>query len=257
MNKRKLLAYIMLVVILISTAWYTFAMKYNNNTPKPNLVIIQVNELTAGMLSCYESSRNQTPNIDLLAYQGKKYLKCFADSNFSSNKDSFSKYTLQAKTDLQNSGYQIAEFSNLSDKKLSEALMKGYSTDRCTNNAINYVKKVHQKTPFAVFMNYGSLTSDTVIAARHTELSYLGYNTSLYAIDENIGRLFKFFEDMGIAENTVFVFMATTNQTSGNPLPLIVRYPSKIQPNSVSATHCKSSDIFPAIYSMATIKIKS
>jgi len=133
--------------------------------------------------------------------------------------------------------------------------LNGYSADICTNKVIGFVKKLPHNTPFAVFLNYGSLTSDKVIAARHTGLS--GLNASIYAIDENVGRLFKFFEDMDIADNTVFVFMATNNPANRKPMPLIVRYPSKIQPNSVSTAYCKGSEVFPSIFSMATINLKN
>lgn len=252
MNKRKISAYVLLLIILTSTVWYVFAVSLRAKEPKPNLVFIRVNDLTGSMLSCYESSWNQTPNIDLLAYQGKKYVKCFADSGFNAN--AFPGYIEQAKTGLQNSGYQTAEFSVLSGKNLQAGSLKGYSADICTNNVIGFVKKLQQNTPFAVFLNYGSLSSDTVIAARHAGLS--GLNASLYAIDENVGRLFKFFEDMDIADNTVFVFMATNNPANRNPVPLIVRYPSKIQPNSVSTAYCTGSQIFPSIFSMTTISIK-
>jgi hypothetical protein len=255
MNKRKISGYVLLVIILISTVWYTFAISLKAKEPKPNLVFIRVDELTGAMLSCYQSNSNQTPNIDLLAYQGKKYIKCFADSSFNTN--TFLGYIEQAKAGLQSSGYRAVEFSVLSDKKQQSNQMNGYSADICTNNVIGFVKTLQKNTPFAIFMNYGSLTSDTDVAARHAGLSVLGLNTSLYAIDENVGRLFKFFEDMGIADNTVFVFVATNNQANRNPMPLIVRYPSKIQPNSVSSTYCTSSEIFPSIFSMATIHLKN
>jgi len=254
MKNRKITAYLLLLIVFISIVWYAFSLLLKAKEPKPNLVFIKVNELTGAMLSCYESNRNQTPNIDLLAYQGKKYLRYFADPNL--NPGTFPGYVEKVKESLHNSGYRTVEFSVLSDVKQKTDSMNGYSADICTNNVIGFVKKLHHNTPFAIFLNYGSLTTDTAIAARHAGLSDLGLNSSLYAIDENVGRLFKFFEDMDIADNTVFVFMATNNSANRNPLPLIVRYPSKIQPNSVSTAYCTGTQIFPSIFSMVTINIK-
>jgi len=51
-----------------------------NNTPKPNIVIIYLDDLGYGDISCYGTSKVNTPNIDALANNGVRFTNGYATS---------------------------------------------------------------------------------------------------------------------------------------------------------------------------------
>jgi arylsulfatase A-like enzyme len=250
-NKKTIISVVLLLVLVIAGQRLFSAL--NASESLPNFVFIEVNELESDMLSCYESSQFQTPNIDLLAYQGLKFTKCFwGDNNYSSTL--YQNNLNETVSMLQQSGYQTAQFTNKRIKATSQS-NSAYSTDKCTNNVINYIKKSKPEKPFAVFISYGSLKTEKEVAPRHAALPNVGLYPTLYAIDENVGRLFKFLEDTNLVGNTVFVFTSARLNNSKSPMPLIFRYPEIIKPNSVSSDYCTSADLLPTILDITGTKI--
>ena len=79
----KYLFYILLMLVTFSC---TFAQK----TQKPNIVIIYVDDLGYGDLSCYGAKGVQTPNVDLMAQNGLK----FTDAHCSAATCTPSRYSL-------------------------------------------------------------------------------------------------------------------------------------------------------------------
>lgn len=61
-----------------------FAAKKNSQSPKkPNIVFILADDLGYGDLSCYGQEKFDTPNIDKLAREGKRFTQCYSGSTVS------------------------------------------------------------------------------------------------------------------------------------------------------------------------------
>lgn len=48
--------------------------------PRPNVILINCDDMGYGDLGCYGSQRNQTPFLDSLAQQGVRFTSCYAPS---------------------------------------------------------------------------------------------------------------------------------------------------------------------------------
>ena len=62
-----------LVVLSIFLSFTLQGSSFGEATPKPNVVFIFADDLGYGDLSCYGSTKVQTPNIDKLAAEGKRF----------------------------------------------------------------------------------------------------------------------------------------------------------------------------------------
>ena len=85
------------------------------------------------------------------------------------------------------------------------------------------------------------------------------YFSSLLSVDENIGRLMRYLEETGEINNTIIVYSSETglidNSKKGFRVPLLVRFPVNIAPNSVSKFTCKNTDLFPTLLDLTQIGI--
>jgi arylsulfatase A-like enzyme len=92
--------------------------------------------------------------------------------------------------------------------------------------------------------------------------------------DEAVGRLLAKLDELGVAGNTIVIFMSDNGgrvpQTSNAPLrgskgelleggirePMIVRWPGVVKPNSVSNTPVTSTDFYPTLLEAASLPLR-
>ena len=239
-------------IILITMVWQLQLLVSNDKTKKPNLIFIQAGELSLETLSCYGESRMYTPNIDLLAFQGKLYTNCTrteVSDKKGSDQNSLHKDMVQLNKKLKDNGYETLIISGTDLKKKSNNRngKDAYISDQITDNTIDFIKKTRLKHSFSVFVDYSSCKSDNFIARRHSANVDQSVRPELLAIDENVGRLYRFIEDIGISDNTLIVFVSDVDGKDKQAIPLIVRYPSLITPNTVSNANCSLKEVFELI----------
>lgn len=103
------------------------------------------------------------------------------------------------------------------------------------------------------------------------------YASMVYSMDENVGKVMKKLEDLGLANNTVVIFMsdngglitAESSPTSNLPLrggkgwlyeggirePMIIKWPGKTQPASIIDEPVISTDFYPTMLEMAGLDL--
>ncbi len=95
------------------------------------------------------------------------------------------------------------------------------------------------------------------------------YLATVLAVDENIGRLMKYLEDIGELDNTIIIYTSDQGFYMGEHgwfdkrfmyeesqrTPFLVRYPKAIKPQSITKALTMNIDIAPTILDYAGIKI--
>ncbi|MHC4546939.1 MAG: sulfatase-like hydrolase/transferase, partial [Planctomycetota bacterium] len=104
------------------------------------------------------------------------------------------------------------------------------------------------------------------------------YAGMVESVDESVGRVMKKLEDLGVADNTVVIFMSDNGglstaeglPTSNLPLragkgwlyeggirePMIIKWPGVVKPNSVCSEPVTSTDFYPTMLEMADLPLK-
>lgn len=172
--------------------------------------------------------------------------------------------------------------------KLETAPPGEYLTDRLTTEAERFIEQ-HREKPFFLYLAHYAVhipmkaKSDLIAKYRALPRPERGQNNPVYAamiesIDESIGRLVRKLEQLGLAENTVFIFTADngglstpegpdTPATDNAPLragkgylyegglrvPLIVAWPRHVQAGSVNHTAVYSADLFATALAVAGV----
>lgn len=118
-------------------------------------------------------------------------------------------------------------------------------------------------------------TADRFTAETEKELRriYQMYYALVTAIDHEIGRLLKGFEDLGIADSTIILYTSDHGDKLGSHctprrlrgkgapyatafrIPLIIRWPRKIKKNQISDALVSSVDLTPTILGLAGMKV--
>ena len=199
-------------------------------------------------------------------------------------------------------------FSPYGNPRLSDGPAGEYLTDRLTDEAIRFIEQ-NQKDPFFVYLPHYAVHNPMQAKEEHIEkfrekARKLGLDTisaftrdkewirqnmsdnykerivqsnpvyaaMIYSVDENIGRLLKRLEELGLDENTIIIFTSDNgglstsegSPTCNSPLrtgkgwlyeggirvPLIIRYPGKGKPGTVINTPVCSIDFLPTISEM-------
>ena len=173
----------------------------------------------------------------------------------------------------------------------------GYLTDVITNDALSFIKQ-HQKQPFYLSVNYNAPhtpfdghPSDIMasydncpfktcpqeaahpwaIASSRNHLgnreSLKGYFSAITALDLNVGRLIDLIEDLGLRQNTLFIFSSDNGYSCGHhgfwhkgngtfPLnmyensikvPFIMSQPGLIAENKVASAMVSQYDFMPTL----------
>lgn len=164
-----------------------------------------------------------------------------------------------------------------------------YLTDRLTSEAEGFIEQ-HKDTPFFLYLAHYAVhipmraKAELIEKYRALPRPEHGQNNPVYAamvesMDESIGRVVRKLEQLGLAENTVFIFTADngglsvpegpdTPATDNAPLragkgylyegglrvPLIVAWPRHIKAGTVNHTPVYSADVFATALAIAGVK---
>ena len=172
-------------------------------------------------------------------------------------------------------------FSPYKNPKLTDGPNGEYLTDRLASDAENFIKANKNKPFFLYLSNYAvhvplQAKKEYVDQYVACGLSPKGQNSATYAamiesVDDGVGRVMKTLDDLGIAENTVVIFMSDNGgllkSTSNAPLragkgtayeggvrePMIVKWPGVTKPGSECSVPVISCDFFPTILEMCNV----
>lgn len=155
-----------------------------------------------------------------------------------------------------------------------------YLPDRLTDEALKFLDENHD-VRFFLYLSHWSVhgpykAPEKMVAkyeARGLKESKAVYAAMIESVDQSVGRVMAKLDELGLAENTVFVFMSDnggTNITSMAPLrgikatlyeggirvPLIVRRPGHIQAGSTCRTPVISHDLYPTFLELAGLPLR-
>ena len=149
-----------------------------------------------------------------------------------------------------------------------------YLTDRLTQEAISFIEKQKDTTFFLYLPFYTVHTpimgKEELIAKYKDKKGSNGQNRPDYAamvasMDENVGKLLNAIKETGLEKNTMLIFTSDNGGiraiSEQNPLragkgsyyeggirvPMLVKWPGKIQPNSRSMDRVVNLDIYPTL----------
>jgi arylsulfatase A-like enzyme len=157
-----------------------------------------------------------------------------------------------------------------------------YLTDRLTDAAERFIEQNKDRPFFLYFAHYAvhvPLQAKPAVVAKYKAKAPPGGQTNaVYAamvesVDDSVGRILRKLEELGIAANTVVVFMSDNGglwpeSTSNAPLragkgypyeggvrePLIIRWPGTTQPGATCSVPVSSIDFFPTLLKIAGVK---
>lgn len=157
-----------------------------------------------------------------------------------------------------------------------------HNTDRSTDEAISFLKRMGQKQPFFLYLAYNA---PHVPLDAKDRMLYLNsglpevdqsYAALVSHMDENIGRVLQTLQTLGLDKNTIVVFASDNGGATaaevkelklngilrgfkgelwegGIRVPLMVRWPGHIKPNTVSNQPCYFPDFFPTFAKLAGV----
>ncbi|QDV45708.1 Arylsulfatase [Stieleria neptunia] len=154
---------------------------------------------------------------------------------------------------------------------------EGYMTHLITDDGIDFIKR-HKDQPFFAYVSHecphfpyqGPGDKDKVV----TEENWMAFDPPAYIamledLDAEVGRILKTLEDSGVADNTIVLFVSDnggfagagnmgplrgskgTTYEGGIRVPLIVRWPNRIAPGTVSSQVCVTFDLTRSILTLA------
>lgn len=181
---------------------------------------------------------------------------------------------------------ELAAFKNQNDLSLLVGTPK-HMTDAITDFSIDYIQeKAAEQTPFFLYIPYHAIHTDIVgrkdyvakYAARGFDASQAEYAALVELLDQNVGRILQSIKDPNgdgnfdddLSAETLVVFTSDNGGLRSNaPLtgrkghlfeggirvPLMVRWPGIIEPNSVSnqAVHC--IDFYPTFAELLGVDV--
>lgn len=157
-----------------------------------------------------------------------------------------------------------------------------YLTDRLNHEAVRFIQR-HRNEPFFLFLSHYAvhtrLAAKRPVIEKYAKKPGAGKTRNnpilaamLESIDDGAGIIRKALDELGIAEQTVVIFMSDNGGerrvTSNAPLrgaksqlyeggirePLIVRWPGRAKPGSVCGVPVSSVDFYPTFLEMAGVK---
>lgn len=169
----------------------------------------------------------------------------------------------------------------------------GYCTDVFTGEAKKFISEsVNQDKPFFCYLAFNAPHSPYNVADKYAD-QYRGkveenrarFYGMITNIDENIGKIRKFIEDLNIEKNTIVIFMTDNGSSKaltydkdgnikegynaglrglkdseydgGHRVPFFIRYPElSIEGNKTIHTLCANVDFMPTILDLCDINVK-
>lgn len=162
----------------------------------------------------------------------------------------------------------------LPDRKPGE-----YLTERLADETISFMREQFRKnrpffTALFTYTVHWPMEPPAKLAAKYKERPLVGYHDTRYAamieeMDHAVGRVLKALDELGIADETFVVFTSDNGAFGGvgdcRPLrgdkghlyeggirvPLIVRWPGKVKPATISTEPVILTDFFPTMLEVA------
>lgn len=159
-----------------------------------------------------------------------------------------------------------------------------YLTDRITKEAISFVEK-YKDTTFFLYLPYYTVHTpimgkEELIEKFKDKKGSNGQNRADYAamvasMDENVGKLLSSLKANGLENNTLVIFTSDNGGiraiSEQNPLrggkgsyyeggirvPLLMKWPGKIEPNSSSAARVSNLDFYPTLQNIVSPEKKA
>ncbi len=177
-----------------------------------------------------------------------------------------------------NGGY----FPPYKNKNLPDGPEGEYLTDRLTEEAVSFIETNHDRPFFLYLSHYAVHTpiqaKDEVTKKYENKPPSRGQNNAKYAamvesVDDSVGRVLETLDRLGLSDDTVVIFTSdngghgciTSNQPlrgakgmlyeGGIRVPAIVRWPGKVNPDSVCHTPIISIDFYPTFLELAGQRI--
>ena len=181
-------------------------------------------------------------------------------------------------------GQPPSYFSPYKIDTLTDGKPGEYITDRLTDEAVGFIEKNKEK-PFFLYLAHFAVhtplqAKKEVVAKYKAKIKPDDLQTNaIYAamvegVDESIGRIVAKLDELKLNEKTILVFFSdngglvlgkTTNNAplrsgkgsayeGGVRVPMLVRWPGKIAPGTVSDTPVISTDFFPTFCAAAGVK---
>ncbi len=167
--------------------------------------------------------------------------------------------------------------------------IEGYEPDFQTTRAIEYCRE-HSDEPFCLYMSWGPPHNPYEHVPEHYKAMYppellqlrpntedtpqirqdiAGYYAHITALDENLGRLMRALDDIGIAENTVLIYTSDHGDMLGSQahvrkerpwdesirIPFIIRWPEKIPAGGTRQTLLSLVDFMPSLLSLCGLEV--
>jgi arylsulfatase A-like enzyme len=157
-----------------------------------------------------------------------------------------------------------------------------YLTDRLTDEAIKFVRESKDE-PFFLYLPFYTVHSPLQPKADKKQKwkqvkgqlgqSNASYGAMIESLDENVGRLLKTIDDLDLSDNTIVIFTSdnggvwsTSHQTplrsgkgsyfeGGIRVPLIVRWPGRIEPDVTCDEPVINVDFMPTLSEIAGAKL--
>jgi len=175
-------------------------------------------------------------------------------------------------------GHPSSYFSPYRNPDLADGPEGEYLTHRLTDEAIGFIEG-HRDAPFFLYLPY--YTVHTPIQPYSDDLARLQarepgevhtnarYGAMVEGIDTQVGRILDALDEMGLAKNTIVVFMSDNGGKSpetdmlplrgskgmfyegGIRVPLIVRWPGVAEAGSENATPVITLDFYPTLVAAA------
>lgn len=175
-------------------------------------------------------------------------------------------------------GHPKSYFSPYKNPNLSDGPKGEYLTDRLTDEAIKFVKENKDKKFFLYFPYYTVHTplqgrKDLKEKYKNSKDVNADYAAMIECLDENVGRLMKTVDDLGLTENTIVVFTSDNGgirkiskqdpfragkgsyYEGGVRVPFAIRWPKKIKAGSKSDYPVTGLDFYPTYLDICGIKL--
>ena len=178
-------------------------------------------------------------------------------------------------------GHPNSYFSPYRNPTLDDGPPGEYLTDRLTDEAIKFMSD-HRDRPFFLYLPHYAVhtplqAKEAMIKKYKSKAPSNGQGNAKYAamiesLDRGVGRIMGALDDLGLAPNTVVVFYSDNggvrNITSMQPLrggkgmlyeggirvPLVVRWPSRIQAGTTCDEPVIGVDFYPTILEIAGVR---
>ncbi|TDO05360.1 sulfatase [Sunxiuqinia elliptica] len=174
--------------------------------------------------------------------------------------------------------YELDRDWNSVIKNLPNRTGDEYLTDRLTDEAIKFIKD-HKERPFFMYLSHYAVHTpleapDSLVHKYEEKLKKnpvqksATYAAMVEKVDDNVGRLLDEVDKLGLTDNTIVIFYSdnggTTEATINTPLregkgflyeggirvPLMVKWPGHIKPDTQCDVPVISDDLYPTIMAM-------